>query len=102
MPWAVVLGGRRGGRAVVLVALHRRAAIAAALARARARDVVLVAGKGHERVQVVAGRELEFDTEPRSSRKSDAALPPRHGVGRRLQLHGGLVDVDADATVQMR
>jgi UDP-N-acetylmuramoyl-L-alanyl-D-glutamate--2,6-diaminopimelate ligase len=58
---AEVLVGLRGGRAEVQVELDRRAAIAAALARARKRDVVLVAGKGHERVQVVAGRELEFD-----------------------------------------
>jgi UDP-N-acetylmuramoyl-L-alanyl-D-glutamate--2,6-diaminopimelate ligase len=58
---AEVLVGLRGGRAEVQVELDRRAAIAAALARARERDVVLVAGKGHERVQVVGGRELEFD-----------------------------------------
>jgi UDP-N-acetylmuramoyl-L-alanyl-D-glutamate--2,6-diaminopimelate ligase len=39
----------------------RRAAIARALTLARAGDFVLLAGKGHERHQTVAGRKLPFD-----------------------------------------
>ena len=39
----------------------RRAAIAAAIAEARPGDVVLVAGKGHERVQLAGGKVIEFD-----------------------------------------
>lgn len=38
----------------------RRAAIARAVASAEARDVVLVAGKGHETYQEIAGRRLPF------------------------------------------
>ena len=39
----------------------RRAAIAAAIAEARAGDVVLIAGKGHETGQIVGDRILPFD-----------------------------------------
>jgi len=39
----------------------RGEAIAAALAAARAGDVVLIAGKGHEDYQLVGGRRLDFD-----------------------------------------
>jgi UDP-N-acetylmuramoyl-L-alanyl-D-glutamate--2,6-diaminopimelate ligase len=39
----------------------RRAAIADAIALAEAGDVVLIAGKGHERGQEIAGRVLAFD-----------------------------------------
>lgn len=44
-----------------LLEVDRRAAIAAALRAARPGDVVVVAGKGHERSQEVAGRSLPFD-----------------------------------------
>jgi UDP-N-acetylmuramoyl-L-alanyl-D-glutamate--2,6-diaminopimelate ligase len=40
---------------------HRRAAIAEALGRARAGDIVLVAGKGHETGQEVDGVVHPFD-----------------------------------------
>ncbi|MPQ97719.1 UDP-N-acetylmuramoyl-L-alanyl-D-glutamate--2,6-diaminopimelate ligase [Modestobacter sp. I12A-02628] len=50
-----------GSRAEVLEVGDRRAAIAAALARAAPGDTVLVAGKGHETGQEVAGRVLPFD-----------------------------------------
>jgi UDP-N-acetylmuramoyl-L-alanyl-D-glutamate--2,6-diaminopimelate ligase len=43
------------------VELDRAAAIAWAVAEAGADDVVIIAGKGHETVQEVAGRELPFD-----------------------------------------
>jgi UDP-N-acetylmuramoyl-L-alanyl-D-glutamate--2,6-diaminopimelate ligase len=41
--------------------VDRRNAIAQALERARAGDVVLLAGKGHETYQVVGDRRLPFD-----------------------------------------
>ncbi len=40
---------------------ERRAAIASAIAMAEPGDVVLIAGKGHERGQEIAGRVLPFD-----------------------------------------
>ena len=39
----------------------RRAAIAAGVAMARAGDIVLIAGKGHEQGQIIGDRILEFD-----------------------------------------
>jgi UDP-N-acetylmuramoyl-L-alanyl-D-glutamate--2,6-diaminopimelate ligase len=50
-----------GGRSNVIVEADRAAAIAAALANARAGDVVVIAGKGHEQGQDVGGRMLPFD-----------------------------------------
>jgi UDP-N-acetylmuramyl tripeptide synthase len=44
-----------------LVDLDRRAAIALALRVAGAGDIVVIAGKGHEDYQLVAGRRLDFD-----------------------------------------
>ena len=41
--------------------VDRREAIAEALLRARAGDVVLIAGKGHEAYQVIGEREEKFD-----------------------------------------
>ena len=43
-----------------LVEPDRRAAIGNAVRHARASDVVLLAGKGHETVQEIAGRSLPF------------------------------------------
>ena len=48
-------------RSNVIVEPDRRAAIAVALHDARPGDVVVVAGKGHETVQVVGGVETPFD-----------------------------------------
>ncbi|MEZ4450637.1 MAG: Mur ligase family protein [Nannocystaceae bacterium] len=50
----------RGGRAEVEVELDRRRAIARALDRAGPRDVVVVAGKGHETGQTIAGVTTPF------------------------------------------
>ncbi|MEZ0164078.1 UDP-N-acetylmuramoyl-L-alanyl-D-glutamate--2,6-diaminopimelate ligase [Kineococcus sp. LSe6-4] len=61
---AQVLAGARaaGGSAQVLEVGDRRAAVAAALARcAGPQDTVLLAGKGHETGQEVAGRVSPFD-----------------------------------------
>jgi UDP-N-acetylmuramoyl-L-alanyl-D-glutamate--2,6-diaminopimelate ligase len=43
------------------VELDRRRAIQRALESAQAGDVVVIAGKGHERGQEIGGRELPFD-----------------------------------------
>ena len=58
---AEILAGTRGGTAEVLEVGDRRAAIREAVGRARTGDVVLVAGKGHETGQEVAGVVLPFD-----------------------------------------
>jgi UDP-N-acetylmuramoyl-L-alanyl-D-glutamate--2,6-diaminopimelate ligase len=50
-----------GARAGYLVEPDRRAAIALALEAARSGDIVLIAGKGHEDYQLIAGRRLDFD-----------------------------------------
>jgi UDP-N-acetylmuramoyl-L-alanyl-D-glutamate--2,6-diaminopimelate ligase len=57
---AVAAGCRRGGRAYVQIELDRRRAIALAIAAARAGDVVVVAGKGHERGQTLGTTTLPF------------------------------------------
>jgi UDP-N-acetylmuramoyl-L-alanyl-D-glutamate--2,6-diaminopimelate ligase len=54
-------GETRSGGAELVEVLDRREAIVRAVALARAGDVVLVAGKGHEKYQEVAGRVLPFD-----------------------------------------
>jgi UDP-N-acetylmuramoyl-L-alanyl-D-glutamate--2,6-diaminopimelate ligase len=58
---AAILAGTGAGTAEVLEIADRRAAIAEALRRARPGDVVLVAGKGHETGQDVAGVVHPFD-----------------------------------------
>jgi UDP-N-acetylmuramyl-tripeptide synthetase len=45
----------------VLTIVDRRNAIATAIRQARAGDLVLIAGKGHEKYQVVGNRALPFD-----------------------------------------
>lgn len=55
----IVAGLRRPQRATVQ--RDRAAAIALALREAQAGDVVLIAGKGHEPYQEIAGRKLPFD-----------------------------------------
>ncbi|HUQ62909.1 MAG TPA: UDP-N-acetylmuramoyl-L-alanyl-D-glutamate--2,6-diaminopimelate ligase [Acidimicrobiales bacterium] len=62
-PSAIIGEVRAGiGRSEVLVVEpDRRAAIANALAQARAGDVVVLAGKGHETVQLVGERSFPFD-----------------------------------------
>ncbi len=58
---AAILGGTGRGSAEVLEIGDRRAAIAEAIRRAGPGDVVLVAGKGHETGQEVAGVVHPFD-----------------------------------------
>jgi UDP-N-acetylmuramoyl-L-alanyl-D-glutamate--2,6-diaminopimelate ligase len=56
-----ILGGAAHGRAEMLEIGDRRAAIAEAVGRAGAGDTVLIAGKGHEPGQEVAGVVHPFD-----------------------------------------
>lgn len=58
---ADVLAGTEGGAAEVVEVGDRREAIRTALGRATFGDIVLVAGKGHETGQEVAGVEHPFD-----------------------------------------
>ncbi len=58
---AVMEGVRRSGNPRALAIPDRREAIAAALAMADARCVVLIAGKGHETTQIFADRSIPFD-----------------------------------------
>lgn len=58
---AEIVAGADRGPAELVVESDRRAAIASAIGRARAGDLVLVAGKGHEQGQEVAGVVTPFD-----------------------------------------
>ena len=51
----------RSGDTELLAIVDRREAIGEAVRQARAGDVVLVAGKGHEKYQEIGGRVLPFD-----------------------------------------
>ena len=51
---------RKGVTAPCLIEPDRAAAIENAVRHARASDVVLIAGKGHETVQEIAGRSTPF------------------------------------------
>lgn len=58
---ADVLAGMQGSQTPVIVEADRTQAIAAALREARAGDIVLLAGKGHETYQVLSGGAVHFD-----------------------------------------
>jgi len=55
-----VVGVQRSGVKYTIEA-DRRAAIRIALVAARSRDIVLLAGKGHEKVQIVGSASIAFD-----------------------------------------
>jgi UDP-N-acetylmuramoyl-L-alanyl-D-glutamate--2,6-diaminopimelate ligase len=57
---ATVASGCARGTARTDIILDRGDAIARALDQARAGDVVVIAGKGHESIQDVGGRKLAF------------------------------------------
>jgi UDP-N-acetylmuramoyl-L-alanyl-D-glutamate--2,6-diaminopimelate ligase len=54
-------GETRSGGADVIEVADRRSAIQSAVAQASAGDMVLIAGKGHEKYQEINGRVLAFD-----------------------------------------
>ncbi|MGF1597401.1 MAG: UDP-N-acetylmuramoyl-L-alanyl-D-glutamate--2,6-diaminopimelate ligase [Acidimicrobiales bacterium] len=58
---AAVVGGMDPAATTAIVEPDRRRAISIGLAAARPGDVVVIAGKGHETVQVIGQRELPFD-----------------------------------------
>jgi UDP-N-acetylmuramoyl-L-alanyl-D-glutamate--2,6-diaminopimelate ligase len=58
---AEIVAGATDGPARMVIEPDRREAIRAALAQAGDRDIVLIAGKGHERGQEVAGVITPFD-----------------------------------------
>jgi UDP-N-acetylmuramoyl-L-alanyl-D-glutamate--2,6-diaminopimelate ligase len=62
-PLAIIDAVRTGAldSGTLLVEPDRRAAVALALGKARAGDVVVIAGKGHEAVQQLADRTIAFD-----------------------------------------
>jgi UDP-N-acetylmuramoyl-L-alanyl-D-glutamate--2,6-diaminopimelate ligase len=55
-----IVGGVDAASAIVTI-VDRRAAICAAIEAARAGDVIVIAGKGHEATQEFADRTIEFD-----------------------------------------
>jgi UDP-N-acetylmuramoyl-L-alanyl-D-glutamate--2,6-diaminopimelate ligase len=70
---------RRDSSQRILIVPDRRAAIGQAIEVARAGDVVLIAGKGHEKSQVIGGRVLPFDdvavaSEALSRRRSNSGV----------------------------
>lgn len=67
---AVVHGIRDAGHRRWVIEVDRHAAIAQAIASARAGDIVLVAGKGHETYQERHGKRTPFD----DAREAEAAL----------------------------
>lgn len=56
-----LIGVRESGNRQVHVELDRAAAIALAIQQARAGDIVLIAGKGHEKTQTANGVAVPFD-----------------------------------------
>ena len=57
---AQIMAGTRGAATPVRIMRDRRQAILEAVCDARAGDVVLVAGKGHESVQIIGGEQRPF------------------------------------------
>ncbi|MDQ1451159.1 MAG: UDP-N-acetylmuramoyl-L-alanyl-D-glutamate--2,6-diaminopimelate ligase, partial [Acidobacteriaceae bacterium] len=56
-----ILPGTAGLPATIEVEPDRAKAIALAMTKARARDIVVIAGKGHEKTQTVGRQVLPFD-----------------------------------------
>jgi UDP-N-acetylmuramyl-tripeptide synthetase len=74
-PAAIVAAIRRGVSGECILELDRKAAIVSAIDAAAPADVVLVAGKGHEEYQEIAGERLPFS----DARVAEAALDRRVG-----------------------
>jgi UDP-N-acetylmuramoyl-L-alanyl-D-glutamate--2,6-diaminopimelate ligase len=60
-PLAIIQDILQGAGTEVEIDPDRRTAISSTIARAAAGDVVVIAGKGHEQGQEVAGEKLPFD-----------------------------------------
>ncbi len=56
-----ILGGMERVKAKLAVVQNRRDAIGFALKKARAGDLVLIAGKGHETYQIIGNEKIHFD-----------------------------------------
>ena len=85
----MVAEGSRG-RATWTELRDRAEAIARAIAEARPQDAVVVAGKGHERVQVVENEERPFDDFAVAAEACGRrGLPIRRRVGGALEPGGG-------------
>lgn len=74
---AIVSGFSRQPPRGVVVELDRAAAIAATIAACRPQDVVLIAGKGHETVQEVAGTRIPFSDFAHARQALDVWQTPR-------------------------
>jgi UDP-N-acetylmuramoyl-L-alanyl-D-glutamate--2,6-diaminopimelate ligase len=72
---AAMAAGVPAGRTVEIIA-DRRAAIGHAIELARGGDVVLIAGKGHETLQIVGDRRLPFDDREEARRALRARRAP--------------------------
>jgi UDP-N-acetylmuramoyl-L-alanyl-D-glutamate--2,6-diaminopimelate ligase len=79
-----IAGGAARGQARWCVELDRAEAIATAVDRAAAGDVVVVAGKGHETVQVIGDQAIPFDDREvlRTALAQRRPSGPRSGSGR--------------------
>ena len=75
---AVEEGLARSGNRAARTVPDRRQAIREAVALAAPGDVVLVAGKGHEEVQVVGGARLPFSDRLELARALEERFGPRH------------------------
>ncbi len=68
----IVAGLTAAGRKKSRVIADRREAISAAIAAARADDVVLIAGKGHENYQIIGTERIHFDDAEEARRCMEA------------------------------
>jgi UDP-N-acetylmuramoyl-L-alanyl-D-glutamate--2,6-diaminopimelate ligase len=86
---ADIVPGMTAGTGRYEVEPDRRTAIARALAAARPGDLVLIAGKGHEDYQLVAGQILAFDDRVIAAEELRALIDAGHFSERPLAAQGG-------------
>ena len=78
---ADIVSGAAGGASQVEIEPDRAAAIAAAVASARAGDTVVIAGKGHETVQEIGNECIRFDDMAVATASIERRQQARHGDG---------------------